>query len=52
MAIRIGKTAPEFETKGYLPGEIKGVSLADYHGKWVMLYFYCAGISPSSDPRN
>ncbi len=40
MTVRIGKAAPEFETKGYLQGEIKGVSLADYRGKWVMLYFY------------
>jgi AhpC/TSA family len=40
MTVRIGKTAPEFETKGYFQGEIKSVSLADYRGKWVMLYFY------------
>jgi len=40
MTVRVGKTAPEFETKGYLQGEIKSVKLADYRGKWVMLYFY------------
>ncbi len=40
MAVRIGKTAPEFQTKGYLQGEIKAVSLMDYRGKWVLLYFY------------
>ncbi len=40
MTVQVGKTAPEFETKGYLAGEIKTVKLADYRGRWVMLYFY------------
>ena len=40
MSVRVGKEAPEFQTKGYIDGEIKPVSLADYRGKWVMLYFY------------
>ncbi len=40
MTARVGKPAPEFETKGYIKGEIKAVSLLDYKGKWVMLYFY------------
>ncbi len=40
MTVRVGKLAPEFETKGYIRGAIKGVRLADYRGKWVMLYFY------------
>ena len=40
MTVRVGKAAPEFQTKGYIGEEIKAVSLADYRGKWVMLYFY------------
>ena len=40
MTARVGKPAPEFETKGYIQGEIKAVSLQDYKRKWVMLYFY------------
>jgi peroxiredoxin (alkyl hydroperoxide reductase subunit C) len=40
MTVRVGKAAPEFQTKGYIGGEIKTVSLADYRGRWVMLYFY------------
>lgn len=40
MTVRVGKTAPDFQTKGYIGGEIKPVNLADYRGKWVMLYFY------------
>jgi len=40
MTVRVGKPAPDFQTKGYTQGEIKAVSLQDYKGKWVMLYFY------------
>ena len=40
MAVKVGKPAPDFETKAYINGEIKTVKLADYKGKWVMLYFY------------
>ena len=40
MTARVGKPAPEFQTRAYVQGEIKSVSLADYKGKWVMLYFY------------
>jgi peroxiredoxin 2/4 len=40
MAVKVGKPAPDFETKAYIGGEIKTVQLADYKGKWVMLYFY------------
>ena len=40
MAVKVGKPAPDFETKGYINGDIKTVKLADYLGQWVMLYFY------------
>ncbi len=40
MTVRVGQPAPEFQTKGYLQGAIKTVSLGDYKGKWIMLYFY------------
>ncbi len=40
MEARVGKTAPDFDTKAYLQGEIKAVKLSDYRGQWVMLYFY------------
>jgi len=40
MAFKVGQPAPDFETKAYINGEIKPVKLADYRGKWVMLYFY------------
>ena len=40
MAVKVGKPAPDFETNAYINGEIKKVKLSDYHGQWVMLYFY------------
>jgi peroxiredoxin 2/4 len=40
MMARVGQPAQEFETKAFAQGEIKTVSLADYKGQWVMLYFY------------
>ena len=40
MTVKVGKAAPDFETKAYINGDIKPVKLADYKGKWVMLYFY------------
>ena len=29
MAVKVGKPAPDFETKGYINGEIKTVKLSD-----------------------
>jgi len=40
MAVKVGKPAPDFETKALVNGEITMVKLADYKGQWVMLYFY------------
>ncbi len=38
---RIGKPAPLFTLEGYAPdGSFKHYTLADYHGKWVVLFFY------------
>lgn len=40
MAPLIGKPAPEFTAEAYEAGEIKNISLSDYKGKWVVLFFY------------
>ncbi len=40
MSVRVGQMAPEFKTKAYVGGQFKDVSLKDYKGKWVCLYFY------------
>ncbi|KAM7540445.1 hypothetical protein Aperf_G00000022772 [Anoplocephala perfoliata] len=36
----IGKPAPGFTCKALVDGEIKDVSLSDYKGKYVILFFY------------
>ncbi|MCB9663039.1 MAG: peroxiredoxin [Alphaproteobacteria bacterium] len=36
----IGNKAPSFAGKAALHGEIKDVSLDDYKGKWLVLFFY------------
>lgn len=38
--IKVGQAAPEFKAKAYVAGDFKEVSLKDFHGKWVCLYFY------------
>ncbi len=39
--LAIGKPAPEFTAPAYHKGNIDGkVSLADFRGKWVLLFFY------------
>ncbi len=38
--IEVGKQAPPFTTKAYADGTFTTVSLSDYRGKWVFLFFY------------
>lgn len=38
--ITVGKLAPDFTAEALVGTEFKQVSLADYKGKWVVLYFY------------
>lgn len=37
---QVGKPAPEFKAKAYVAGQFKDVSLRDYSGRWVCLFFY------------
>ena len=37
---RVGEKAPTFSTEAYVNGVFKKVSLDDYKGKWVVLFFY------------
>ncbi|MBN1284756.1 MAG: redoxin domain-containing protein [Anaerolineae bacterium] len=39
---KVGVKAPEFSTQAYHHDEIINVSLSDYIGKWVVLFFYPA----------
>ncbi|ASD31046.1 peroxiredoxin [Chlamydia abortus] len=36
----IGKTAPDFSVQAVVDGEVKNISLQDYRGKYVILFFY------------
>ena len=36
----VGSMAPQFKAQAYLDGQIKEISLSDYKGKWVVLFFY------------
>jgi alkyl hydroperoxide reductase subunit AhpC len=38
--VKVGKKAPEFSVDAYDRGDFRAVSLTDYKGKWVVLFFY------------
>ncbi len=38
--IAVGKKAPDFTTQAYKDGAFSPVSLSDYHGQWVYMFFY------------
>jgi len=40
MSVHVGKEAPEFTLDGVVKGDFKTVSLKDYRGKWLVLFFY------------
>ena len=48
MPISVGDTVPEIELEAYIPEqdgkkeEIKNMNLADFNGKWLILFFYPA----------
>lgn len=37
---KIGKPAPDFKVQSVVDGAFKEVSLSDYKGKYVVLFFY------------
>ncbi len=40
MSVKVGDPAPDFAVEALVDGQFKTVSLADYKGQWVLLYFY------------
>lgn len=34
------QNAPQFKAQAYVDGQIKEISLSDYKGKWIVLFFY------------
>ncbi len=37
---KVQEKAPDFRAQAWVNGQIKDVSLKDFHGKWVVLIFY------------
>lgn len=40
--VKINELAPHFSAKSFHNGEFKGINLAEYKGRWVVLFFYPA----------
>lgn len=40
QALQVGSPAPSFRSEAYSRGKFEHVSLEDYRGKWVILFFY------------
>src|SRR6476661_3969996 len=40
MKVAIGKPAPTFELDAVRNGAFESIRLCDYHGKWLVLFFY------------
>ncbi len=38
--VRVGHPAPDFKAQAYHAGEFKEVSLSDFRGRWLVLFFY------------
>ncbi|MFH1173723.1 MAG: peroxiredoxin [archaeon] len=38
--VMINDTAPEFDAEAYVAGQVKRLTLKEYKGKWVVLFFY------------
>jgi len=42
MEAFVGAVAPDFRAEAYDNGSIRKISLQDYRGQWVLLFFYPA----------
>jgi alkyl hydroperoxide reductase subunit AhpC len=40
MSVHVGEKAPDFTLDGVVKGDFKTVSMKDYRGKWLVLFFY------------
>ena len=40
MTVQVTQPAPEFTAQALVGREFQSISLADYRGKWVLLFFY------------
>jgi len=46
MQAQVGAKAPAFRGKAVFDGDIKEMSLSDYDGRWLVLFFYTEDYSP------
>lgn len=40
MTVKVGQQIPDMQLDAYVHGEIKKITLSDYRGKWIVLFFY------------
>ncbi len=40
MSVRIGEAVADMQLDAYVAGQMKRISLSDYKGKWIVLFFY------------
>ncbi len=40
MTVKVGERIQDMQFEAYQEGEIKKVTLSDYKGKWIVLFFY------------
>ncbi len=38
--VQVGRPAPDFKIPAYFNGDFTEIKLADYKGKWTVLFFY------------
>lgn len=42
MRIQVGEAAPDFTAEAFHGGAIREITLSQYRGRWVVLFFYVA----------
>ena len=42
MRIQIGEAAPNFTADAFYGGTVQEITLSQYRGQWVVLFFYVA----------
>lgn len=45
MSVMVGRKAPAFTADAFDRGSVRKVSLSEYEGRWVLLFFYPADFS-------
>jgi peroxiredoxin (alkyl hydroperoxide reductase subunit C) len=46
MAVQVNSPAPAFKLSGVVGKKFQTVTLSDYNGKWVVLFFYPLDFTP------